>query len=79
MNKERCGTNKRITVILVCILILLFVMILVVGIWDCVKKGKNEASVTEDINPDYGTEGYDDNEDTAEITDVNDHYNSAKL
>ena len=43
------------------------------------KKGKNEASVTEDINPDYGTEGYDDNEDTAEITDVNDYYNSAKL
>ena len=57
-------------------------------------KQKNKAFVSEDVdmNPDYGTQGYDDgvcevkdvsdqyfdedNVDTAGITDVNDYYNS---
>ena len=97
LKKETCGTNIVVTVTFVCILILFFIMILVVGIWDCRKKRKNEPFVTEDvdINPDYGTEGYDDgvcevkditdyyfdedNEDTAEITDVNHYYNSDEM
>ena len=97
MKKGRCGSNTGVTVTFVCLLILLVSMILVVGVWDCVKKRKNEQAVTEnvDINPDYGTEGYDDgvcevkditdyyfdedNEDTAEITDVNDYYNSDEI
>jgi hypothetical protein len=74
LKKGRCGSNTVVTVTFVSLLILLIIMILVVGIWDCRNKRKNDTFVTEDmdINPDYGAEGYDDG--VCEVNDVTDYY-----